>query len=113
MKIVYDEICNHCGSYIYDTEDIYQKLFQRIYNASTSLYYAIIFGRNKELDEIECIKRVLNKTNKILSELLFPQEIEDNIRNLLLENGLDARELLVETPSLMSEDYKDLAKYDN
>ena len=56
---------------------------------------------------------MLNKTNEILSELLFPQEIEDSIRNLLLENGLDARELLVETPSLMSEDYKDLVKYEH
>mgnify|MGYP003312685226 CR=1 FL=1 len=110
---VYDEICNQCGGYIYDVEDVYQKLFQRIYNASTSLYYAVVFGSNKELGEIECIKRVLNKTNEILSELLFPQEIEDSIRNLLLENGLDAKELLIETPSLMSEDYKDLVKYEH
>ena len=43
MKVVYDEICNQCGGYIYDVEDVYQKLFQRIYNASTSLYYAVVF----------------------------------------------------------------------
>jgi predicted RNA binding protein with dsRBD fold (UPF0201 family) len=110
MKVVYDEICNQCGGYIYDVEDVYQKLFQRIYNASTSLYYAVVFGSNKELGEIECIKRVLNKTNEILSELLFPQEIEDSIRNLLLENGLDAKELLIETPSLVSIDYEDFIK---
>ena len=110
MKIVYNEICNQCCNYIYDDSDVYQKLFQLIYNASTSLYYGIVFSNGKTSKEIDCIKQILSKINEILSEILFPEEKEESIQNLLIENGMDSKELLVETPSLTVVDSEYIAK---
>lgn len=104
MKNMYDDICTKCGDYIYDVEGVYQKLFQRIYNASTSLYYKVAFSKNISLTDAETIRNILAKINEILSEVIFPNEKEESIKKLLNSNGFNASELLIETPSLIISD---------
>ena len=110
--MVYEEICDKCGSYMYDTENMYQKLFQRIYNASTVLYYKTIFESNKNSNKLESIRDVLVKINSILSEVVFPKEKEENIRNILNNKGFDADKLLLETSILNGSNSQDILSCD-
>jgi hypothetical protein len=107
MKSVYGDICAKCSDYIYDVEGRYQKLFQRIYNASTSLYYKVAFSEDDRLYDIETVYNVLVKINEILSDVVFPNEKEENIKKLLDAKGFNIGELLVETPSLIVTEYQE------
>lgn len=107
MKSVYDKICNQCNDYIYDVESVYQKLFQRIYNAATTLYCSATFCDDRNKVDFERIKLVLTNINNTLSKLILPKEKEEDIQKILKLNGFDANKLLIETPALLDIGTKD------
>lgn len=108
MKNLYEDICNQCNNYIYDTKDMHQHLFQRIYNASTILYFKSKFSKNESTKENNKLKTVMLKIDEVLNDILFPEEKEENIRNILINSGFDADKLLVETPDLNVTEYNNL-----
>lgn len=96
IKNIYKDICSECQEYLYDATSVHHKIFQKIYNAATSLYYDAVLKSSED----DVAVKVLVEMKDVMQSLSFPNEKEENIKQIFSYYGLDIKELLSLTPKI-------------
>ena len=101
-------ISHYCQDGLYDKTNINQELYQKITNLKMFLYnnaLRIMQGQKSLLpnkDEKETLKQInviMQKICKIITQIYFPCEVEDNIKKLIQDSPFNLNEFFVSNPT--------------
>lgn len=112
---IYQAIYKECESNLYYPPENYQRIYQKILYAASTLYYSgvrifhhqnILFTASDKCCTKESILELLTKIYCLITEINLPTTTEQKIQQLIEDYHLVSNELLIPYPSMEQEHFK-------